>query len=40
MNQRKPALAEIDTTDVRLAYKRWAPVYDRTFGKLVEAAVR
>lgn len=40
MNQRKTALAEIDSSDVRLAYKRWAPVYDRTFGKFVEAAVR
>ncbi len=40
MNQRIRALAEVDTSDVQLAYKRWAPVYDRTFGKFVETAVR
>ncbi|MFN4142785.1 class I SAM-dependent methyltransferase [Aestuariivirga sp.] len=33
-------LAAIDASDVRQAYRRWAPVYDRTFGKFVEAAVR
>lgn len=33
-------LAAIDVSDVREAYRRWAPVYDRTFGKFVEAAVR
>ncbi len=33
-------LADIDHGDVRRAYKRWAPVYDRTFGKFVEAAAR
>lgn len=33
-------LAAIDEADVKLAYRRWAPVYDRTFGKFVEAAVR
>lgn len=33
-------LAAIDESDVRLAYRRWAPVYDKTFGKFVEAAVR
>lgn len=33
-------LAAIDTSDVRQAYRRWAPVYDRTFGAFVEAAVR
>ena len=33
-------LANMDERDVRLAYQRWAPVYDRTFGKFVEAAVR
>jgi phosphatidylethanolamine/phosphatidyl-N-methylethanolamine N-methyltransferase len=33
-------LAAIGAADVREAYKRWAPVYDGTFGKLVEAAVR
>lgn len=33
-------LAAIAVSDVRQAYRRWAPVYDRTFGKFVEAAVR
>jgi phosphatidylethanolamine/phosphatidyl-N-methylethanolamine N-methyltransferase len=33
-------LADIDNRDVKRAYKRWAPVYDATFGKLVEAGVR
>jgi phosphatidylethanolamine/phosphatidyl-N-methylethanolamine N-methyltransferase len=37
---RRAELAEIEPGDVRDAYKRWAPVYDRTFGKFVEAAVR
>jgi phosphatidylethanolamine/phosphatidyl-N-methylethanolamine N-methyltransferase len=27
----------INLFDVKLAYRRWAPVYDFTFGKLVEA---
>jgi phosphatidylethanolamine/phosphatidyl-N-methylethanolamine N-methyltransferase len=34
------ALAEIDNHDVMRAYRRWAPVYDATFGKVVEAGVR
>jgi phosphatidylethanolamine/phosphatidyl-N-methylethanolamine N-methyltransferase len=33
-------LAEIDHGDVRRAYKRWAPIYDQTFGKLAEAGIR
>ena len=33
-------LAAIRPSDVRQAYRRWAPVYDRTFGKIVDAAVR
>lgn len=33
-------LVEMDATDVRSAYRRWAPVYDKTFGKIVESAVR
>jgi phosphatidylethanolamine/phosphatidyl-N-methylethanolamine N-methyltransferase len=36
--QRK--LVELDNHAVRRAYKRWAPVYDATFGKFVEAGVR
>ena len=30
----------IDLFDVQRAYRRWAPVYDFTFGKLVEAGRR
>lgn len=33
-------LVEIDHDDVTLAYRRWAPVYDNTFGKFVEAGVK
>ena len=33
-------LAAINHADVREAYRRWAPVYDHTFGRFVEAAVR
>ena len=33
-------LAEIDHEDVVQAYRRWAPIYDATFGKLVEAGVK
>lgn len=33
-------LAEIDHEDVVQAYRRWAPVYDATFGKIVEAGVK
>lgn len=33
-------LAAIEASDVRQAYRRWAPVYDRTFGKFVETAAR
>jgi phosphatidylethanolamine/phosphatidyl-N-methylethanolamine N-methyltransferase len=33
-------LAAIAASDVRQAYRRWAPVYDNTFGRLVEAAAR
>jgi phosphatidylethanolamine/phosphatidyl-N-methylethanolamine N-methyltransferase len=36
--QRK--LVDLDNFAVRRAYKRWAPVYDATFGKFVEAGVR
>jgi phosphatidylethanolamine/phosphatidyl-N-methylethanolamine N-methyltransferase len=34
------ALAEIDNHDVMRAYRRWAPVYDATFRKVVEAGVK
>lgn len=33
-------LAAIGAADVRQAYRRWAPVYDNTFGRIVEAAAR
>jgi phosphatidylethanolamine/phosphatidyl-N-methylethanolamine N-methyltransferase len=33
-------LAEIDNRDVVRAYRRWAPVYDLTFGKLVEVGIK
>jgi phosphatidylethanolamine/phosphatidyl-N-methylethanolamine N-methyltransferase len=40
MQQQGLKLVDIDNGDVRRAYRRWAPVYDATFGKLVEAGVR
>jgi phosphatidylethanolamine/phosphatidyl-N-methylethanolamine N-methyltransferase len=33
-------LQEMNPTDVRKAYKRWAPIYDATFGKIVSAGVK
>ena len=33
-------LQNIDENDVRKAYRRWAPVYDAVFGKIVEAGVK
>lgn len=30
----------IDTTAVRQAYRRWAPIYDSTFGRVAEAGRR
>jgi phosphatidylethanolamine/phosphatidyl-N-methylethanolamine N-methyltransferase len=38
--QARRTLAEIDNHDVMRAYRRWAPVYDATFGKVVEAGVK
>jgi phosphatidylethanolamine/phosphatidyl-N-methylethanolamine N-methyltransferase len=35
-----PQLQRMDENDVRTAYRRWAPVYDATFGKLVAAGMR
>lgn len=41
MKSRKArGLAAIAPSDIRQAYRRWAPVYDHTFGRIVEAAVR
>lgn len=36
----KTGSSVIDLFDVQRAYRRWAPVYDFTFGKLVEAGRR
>ena len=33
-------LAKITPDDVRSAYRRWAPLYDATFGKLLRARVK
>ena len=33
-------LEKMDENDVRAAYRRWAPVYDATFGRLVKAGMR
>jgi phosphatidylethanolamine/phosphatidyl-N-methylethanolamine N-methyltransferase len=33
-------VVSMSDTDVRRAYKRWAPIYDQTFGKIVEAGVQ
>lgn len=33
-------LARIAADDVRNAYRRWAPVYDATFGRLMEAGIK
>jgi phosphatidylethanolamine/phosphatidyl-N-methylethanolamine N-methyltransferase len=33
-------LAKMAPDDVRTAYRRWAPFYDATFGRLVEAGVK
>ncbi len=38
--QNSARLQEMTVTDVQKAYRRWAPVYDATFGKFVEAGVR
>ena len=34
------SLQSMNANDVLKAYKRWAPVYDATFGKLVRAGVK
>ena len=33
-------LQKLDENDVRRAYRRWAPVYDTVFGKLIDAGVK
>lgn len=40
MAEQRQALARIDAEDVKLAYRRWAPIYDRIFGRLLDAAIR
>jgi phosphatidylethanolamine/phosphatidyl-N-methylethanolamine N-methyltransferase len=38
--QQAAKLQKLDATDVRTAYRRWAPFYDATFGKFADAGVR
>ncbi len=38
--QNQSQLEKMDENDVRAAYRRWAPVYDATFGRLVKAGMR
>ena len=38
--QLQSSLQSMNANDVLKAYKRWAPVYDATFGKLVRAGVK
>lgn len=33
-------IVSLNNTDVQKAYRRWAPFYDQTFGKIVEAGVQ
>lgn len=33
-------IVSLNTHDVQKAYRRWAPFYDQTFGKIVEAGVQ
>ncbi len=38
--RQSPKIETLNATDVQKAYRRWAPFYDQTFGKLVEAGVQ
>lgn len=40
MMQSQSPLHRIDNRDVHKAYKRWAPVYDMTFGRIVDQGLR
>lgn len=40
MSRRQPSAHQLDEEDVREAYRRWAPVYDYTFGKVSTAGRR
>ena len=38
--RQSPKIEALNATDVQKAYRRWAPFYDQTFGKIVEAGVQ
>ena len=38
--RQSPKIETLNATDVQKAYRRWAPFYDQTFGKIVEAGVQ
>jgi phosphatidylethanolamine/phosphatidyl-N-methylethanolamine N-methyltransferase len=40
MNRPATRLAEMDADAVVRAYKRWTPIYDRVFGKFLEAGIK
>jgi phosphatidylethanolamine/phosphatidyl-N-methylethanolamine N-methyltransferase len=40
MNRPATRLAEMDADAVVRAYKRWTPVYDKVFGKFLEAGIK
>ena len=40
MNQPQPQLANLDNPAVTRVYRRLAPFYDKTFGKIAETALR
>lgn len=40
MTAPQPRLADLDNRAVARAYRRWAPVYDATFGRIVEAGLK
>jgi phosphatidylethanolamine/phosphatidyl-N-methylethanolamine N-methyltransferase len=33
-------LADLDEESLKKAYRRWAPIYDKTFGKIAEAGIK
>ncbi len=35
-----PTIVSVNNSDVHKAYRRWAPFYDQTFGKIVDAGVQ
>ncbi len=40
LQSREPALRNMPSNDIIAAYRRWAPVYDSTFGRLVQSGVK